>query len=202
MLLSRSTDGGEHWATATRFGLGAPAPQEAGAVIRASPQIPSFAVDSAGTLYGAWQDSRFAHGARNDILFVRSTDGGTHWSRPRRLEPSGSAGALIPTIGADGRGRLAVLYLALRGKSSSLVSGYHVAVSADGGRHFTDHALARPFAVRDAPQLTSSPLVPGGYFLGDYMGVAPLGTGGFGLLFVLASGAEANRTDVFYRRVR
>jgi len=74
-------------------------------------------------------------------------------------------------------------------------------VSADGGEHFTSTALSPPFAITDAPQLTSSPLVPGGYFLGDYMGVAPLGGAGFGMVFVPATGDEANKTDVFYRRV-
>jgi hypothetical protein len=201
MLLSRSVDGGEHWTAPKRFGEGAPAAQERAVVIRASPQIPSFAVDSAGTLYGVWQDSRFSQGRRNDILFVRSTDGGAHLSPPRRIEPSGPAGGLIPTIAAAGDGGLAVLYLALRSESSSMEVRYRLAVSADGGRHFTGHAVGRPFPVAHAPRLTGSPLVPGGYFLGDYMGVASAGDGSFGLLFVLASGDEADRTDVFYRRV-
>jgi hypothetical protein len=197
MMIARSDDGGEHWTAARRFGEGSPAPQEPEAIIRASPQIPSFAIDAAGTLFGAWQDSRFSHGARNDIVFTRSTDQGGRWSSPRRI----AAGGLIPTVGAAGRGRVAVQYLALNGESSSLEGRYRAVVSTDDGDHFTSSALSRPFPVTEAPQLTSSPLVPGGYFLGDYMGVAPLGKDGFGMVFVPATGDEANKTDVLYRRV-
>ena len=55
------------------------------------------------------------------------------------------------------------------------------------------------FAVTDAPRLTPSPLVPGGYFVGDYMGVAPIAADRFGAVFVSASGASADPTNVFYR---
>jgi hypothetical protein len=176
MMISRSEDGGRNWTAARRFAAGTPAPQAPEGIIRASPQIPSFAIDAAGTLYGAWQDSRFSLGARNDIVFTRSTDQGAHWSSPRRIEPSGPAGALIPTVGASGAQRVAVQYLALSGDSPRLEARYRAVVSADGREHFTSTALSTPFAITDAPQLTSSPLVPGGYFLGDYMGVAPSAT--------------------------
>ena len=201
MMIARSDDGGGHWTTARRFGEGSPAPQPADAIIRASPQIPSFAIDSAGTLYGAWQDSRFSGGARNAILFTRSEDGGEHWSSPERISGAGEAGALIPTIGAAGTGHVAAQYLALHGTSSKLEGRYRVVVSADGGEHFAARDLSAPFRVRDAPRLTSSTLVPGGYFLGDYMGVAPLGDESFGMVFVEATGGGAKKTDVFYRRV-
>jgi hypothetical protein len=201
MMISRSEDGGRNWTAARRFAAGTPAPQAPEGIIRASPQIPSFAIDAAGTLYGAWQDSRFSLGARNDIVFTRSTDQGAHWSSPRRIEPSGPAGALIPTVGASGAQRVAVQYLALSGDSPRLEARYRAVVSADGGEHFTSTALSTPFAITDAPQLTSSPLVPGGYFLGDYMGVAPLGNAGFGMAFVPATGDDVNKTDVLYRRV-
>jgi hypothetical protein len=197
MMISRSEDGGRHWTATRRFAEGTPAPQAPEAIIRASPQIPSFAIDAAGTLYGAWQDSRFSLGARNDIVFTRSTDHAAHWTRPRRI----ATGGLIPTVGAAGRGRVAVQYLALSGETQTLDARYRAVVSADGGEHFTSTAVSRPFPVTEAPQLTSSPLVPGGYFLGDYMGVAPLGEAGFGMVFVPASGDEANKTDVLYRRV-
>jgi hypothetical protein len=54
------------------------------------------------------------------------------------------------------------------------------------------------FSVADAPELTPSLLVPGGYFLGDYLGIAPLGKARFGALFVTATGAGDGETDVFY----
>src|SRR5262249_52384225 len=62
MLLSRSGDGGVHWSRPRRFETGNTARQ--GVVVRSSPQVPSFAVDGRGVLYGVWQDSRFSHGRR------------------------------------------------------------------------------------------------------------------------------------------
>jgi hypothetical protein len=148
-------------------------------------------------LYAVWQDSRFSHGARDEVLFTRSVDGGSLWSRARRASIASTAGAMIPTVGALGRGQLGILYLQLDG-GPNLRGRYRLAISNDGGRHFRDAIVSRTFAVADAPDLTPSPLVPGGYFLGDYMGVAPLDEERFGALYVAATGQRDNKTDVFY----
>lgn len=195
MLLSRSDDGGAHWSKPRRFETGNTAPQQ-GVVVRASPQVPSFAVDGRGVLYGVWQDSRFSNGRQDEVLFVASRDGGAHWSRPRRIgRPAGAA--LLPTVAAQGRGRLAVLYLQLA-DDASLRTRYRLALSRDGGSHFTDTPVSKPFAITDAPNLTAAPLVPGGYFVGDYMGLVGLGSRGFGAVYVAVNGSPRNPTDVFY----
>ena len=94
-------------------------------------------------------------------------------------------------VAARGNGSIAVLYLELGAR-------YRLARSADGGRHFTDTAVSPDFAITDAPDITSSPLVPGGYFVGDYMGAAPLAGGGFGAVFVTARPGTTDITDVYY----
>jgi hypothetical protein len=195
-LVSRSDDGGRHWTAARRFAAGAPAASHGGPVIRSSPQVPSFAIDARGALYAVWQDARLSHGAREDILLTRSTDGGRHWSTPKRVSRLSSGAAIIPTIAARGNGSLAVLYLALDGDGAG--GRYRIARSSDGGRHVTDAAVSSGFAITDAPNITPSPLVPGGYFVGDYMGAAPLAGGGFGALYVVARAGTTNTTDVLY----
>jgi len=196
MLLSRSADGGAHWSKPRRFESGNTAPQQAGVVVRASPQVPSFAVDGRGVLYGVWQDSRFSNGGQDEVLFVTSRDGGAHWSGPRRIgRPAGAA--LLPTVAAQGRGRVAVLYLQLA-DDASLRARYRLALSRDGGGHFTDTAVSEPFAITDAPNLTGGRLTPGGYFVGDYMGLVGLGVRGFGAVYVAVTGSPRNPTDVFY----
>ncbi len=194
-LVSRSDDGGRHWTAARRFATGAPAERHGGPVIRSSPQVPSFAIDGRGTLYAVWQDARLSHGAYEDILLTRSTDGGRHWSAPKRVSRLSSGGAIIPTVAASGNGSLAVLYLAL---DANAVGRYRIARSSDGGSHVTDAAASGAFAITDAPNITPSPLVPGGYFVGDYMGAAPLAGGGFGAVFVVARPGTTNATDVYY----
>jgi hypothetical protein len=188
-FVSRSTDGGRHWGSARRFATGTPAAHRSGPVIRTSPQVPSFAIDGRGALYAAWQDARLSRGAHEDILLTRSTDGGRHWSTPRRVSRGNTS--IIPVIAARGNGSIVVLYLELGAR-------YRLARSADGGRHVTDSAVSPDFAITDAPDITPSPLVPGGYFVGDYMGAAPLVRGGFGAVFVTARAGTTDITDVYY----
>lgn len=188
-LVSRSTDGGRHWSAARRFATGTPAAHRSGPVIRTSPQVPSFAADARGTLFAVWQDARPSSGVHEDILLTRSSDGGRHWSTPRRV--SRGKAAIIPVVAARGNGSIAVLYLELGAR-------YRLARSSDGGRHFSDSAVSPDFAITDAPNITPSPLVPGGYFVGDYMGAAPLAGGGFGAVFVTARAGTTDTTDVYY----
>ena len=201
MMVARSDDGGGHWSTVRRFAAAYTAPQPRGRIIRSSPQVPSFAVDGTGAVYAVWQDSRFSHGARDEVLFTSSTDGGARWSKPRKISVRSAGGAIIPTLAAAAHGHLAVLYLQLEGGPGSRAR-YRLATSRDGGKHFSDIVVSTTFAVTDAPDLRPSPLVPGGYFVGDYMGVAELGTKGAGALYVVATGEADNRTDVFYAKLK
>ena len=193
-LVSRSDDGGRHWTAARRFATGAPAERHGGPVIRSSPQVPSFAIDGGGALYAVWQDARLSRGADEDILLTRSTDGGRHWSAPKRVSRlSTAARSSRPSL--QRKGSLAILYLALDANADGR---YRLARSSDGGRHVADTAASGAFAITDAPNITPSPLVPGGYFVGDYMGVTPLARSGFGAVFVVARPGTTNATDVYY----
>jgi hypothetical protein len=158
--------------------------------------VPSFAVDGRGRLYAVWQDARLTGGSREEILLTRSSDGGRHWSAPARISRLSSGRSIIPVIAARGDGSIAVLYLALDAGGTG--GRYRVARSADGGRHVTDGAVSTGFAISDAPDITPFPLVPGGHFVGDYMGIAPLAGSGFGAVFVVAHPGATASTDVYY----
>jgi len=199
MLIAQSGDGGVTWSKARRFGTGNPAAGRGGPVIRSSPQVPSFAIDARGVLYAAWQDARFHAGAREDVVLTRSSDGGKRWTPVRRISAASGAGAIIPTLAARGNGVLAALYLQL--ESGGTEARYRVSTSSGGGRRFHDSVISPTFVVTDAPRLTPSPLVPGGYFLGDYMGIAPTGGRAFATAFVMANAAGGNKTDVFFAPV-
>jgi hypothetical protein len=200
MMITRSDDGGEHWTKPRTFAAAYASSQPRGQIIRSSPQVPSFAIDGSGTIYAVWQDGRFADGAHDEVLFTRSSDGGGHWTKPAPLAPTRGR-SVIPAIAAGAPGSIAVLYLQV-GSDRALTSRYRLAVSGDGGRHFRDRPVSGDFAVSGAPDLTASPLVPGGYFLGDYMGLAPLPRGAFGIVYVKTTGDAADRTDAFYVRER
>ena len=88
-----------------------------------------------------------------------------------------------------------MLYLALGANAAGATAWPR---SSDGGPPRHRHRRLRRFAITDAPNITPSPLVPGGYFVGDYMGVAPLAGGGFGAVFVVARPGTTNATDVYY----
>jgi hypothetical protein len=197
MMIMSSDDRGAHWSRSRSFGIGHPAPQRDRPLIRSSPQVPSFGIDRRGALYAVWQDSRFSHSARDEVLFTTSSDGGMRWTTPRKVSAPSSAGAIIPTVAASANGLVGILYLQLD-RGAGLRARYRLAISIDRGRHFRDETVSPTFSVADAPVLTPSLLVPGGYFLGDYMGIAPLGTTRFGALFITASGAGDSETDVFY----
>jgi len=197
MLIARSADGGRHWSKAASFAIGRPAARQGGAFIRSSPQVPSFAIDARGAIYGVWEDARFGAGDRTGVLFTRSLDGGFDWSRPRRIDRNSTGGAVLPVVAAQRTGTVAVLYLQLD-RPDGTAARYRLATSIDGGAHFRDQIASPEFSIQNAPLLTPSPLVPGGYFLGDYMGLTPLTAGQFGTAFVTARAASDNKTDIFY----
>src|SRR5204863_1153912 len=55
---------------------------------RAPEGLPAATADpKSGTMYIVWDDSRFRTDGTNDILISASTDGGTTWSPPGRVNP-------------------------------------------------------------------------------------------------------------------
>ena len=164
--------------------------------------MPSFAVDPrSGRLYAVWADNRFGASSHVDhVVLSSSNPGGRRWSAPRRLDPPSAALGLIPSVAVGADGSVAVTYFTVAPKASRVT--YWAARSHDAGRTFTRSEVGEEFSLADAPFLTGIPaiLVPGGLFLGDYMGLASSGTT-FLALYVRTTAAPANPTDVFLARI-
>jgi hypothetical protein len=103
----------------------------------------TVATDRAGNVYFTWSNSK------NSYLDV-STDGGAHWTRPRKLNPAGTA-AVYPTVAAGRTGRVDVAWYGTNragdsndpkkmGKPNAKGSApwtVQLARSTDGGSSFT-----------------------------------------------------------------
>ena len=115
----------------------------------------------------------------------------------RRVEGADVA-TILPAIAAGGNGCVAILYLQLGSPDVLRGARYRTVVSTDGGRTFTGGSLGTSFDLSRAPRIKGDVLVPSGYFVGDYLGLAPLGGSRFGAAFVVTTAARANPTVLLY----
>jgi Neuraminidase (sialidase) len=154
LWMTLSTDGGRTF-TAPRLAMDMQSLPVPG--LRTGDTVPAFAVAADGTLYATWQDVRFSHGKRTDVLVTSSHDEGQTWSTPRKANdtPAGAQDAFTPAIAVDARGRVGILYYDLRDDTSTKDGAFMTAewltTSTDGGRTWSasqrvtptfDHAAA------------------------------------------------------------
>lgn len=161
--------------------------------------IPSVAVDEAGTLYAVWFDCRSRPScAANDIVLARSPGPGV-WTEPQPIPLSSATGAadfVLPAIAVQPQTRGAKAHLALAyhslsahdctGAGCELVAG--LATSPDGGRNWQSATVGDPMAL-DWLAPTSI-----GRMVGDY--VAALFVPGRAVgIFSLARPPQSGRFD-------
>ncbi|WP_051795881.1 sialidase family protein [Streptomyces sp. NRRL S-87] len=194
-----STDAGETWSTPVTVARDTSVPEvdpnDPTKLLRAASTLPSPAVDPrTGTLYMAYEGSDFSAGSFDAVQLVRSTDGGRTWGSPELISPEGVP-AFSPSIAVDERGTVALTYYDLRflqpGDTTTLPTAYQLATLPHGNlRRRTERRISRVFDWLQAP-------FAGGYFLGDYQGLAADGRGVRAVLTQTHSGAPQNRTDVY-----
>lgn len=199
MAYVKSEDGGTTWSSikiiAALKSVGVTDPNT-GATIRTGDIIPEPAIDPAtGKLYIVWQDSRFNGGQYDEVVISSSTDGGTTWTAPIRVNtPTGTA-AFTPSIKINSAGKIGVTYYDFRnlqtGNTTTLPTDYWFISSNNGGTSFTgEQHLAGSFDMLAAPYAS-------GYFVGDYEGLTSIGTT-FQAFFVATNSSNAgNPTDVY-----
>jgi hypothetical protein len=194
--LIRSTDRGATWTStpiriADMRGIGARDP-DTGTVIRDGAIIPQMAVAPNGTAYTVWQDARFSNGARDGIALARSTDAGLTWSAPVQVNSVPAAVAFTPSIHVRADGTIGVTYFDLRSNTSDPLTLPTEAILArsSNGTTWRENSITGSFNLANAPAL------PGGLFLGDYMGLSS-SNGFFVPVYVRTNATTANRTDVY-----
>jgi hypothetical protein len=103
IYFAKSADGGQTWGANVKVNDGS----------SADVNWPNLAMDSSGTLYLVWGDSR---NGSDDIYFAKSTNGGTTWSANTKVsDDSGSVNAWSPSLVVDSSDNLYVTWTDNRG---------------------------------------------------------------------------------------
>jgi hypothetical protein len=195
--VQRSADKGRTWSEPVlvdRMRSLATVDPRDGALVRDGNLLLDVAVDPrAGSddVYLVWQDARFTGDRRNQIALSRSSDGGRTWSRPTRVSQNLATQAFTPSVAVDADGNVGVTYYDFSfdtAASAALATDHWFTRSQDGGRTWSlpERVTGHSFDMRMAPNA-------GGYFLGDYIGLAADGPR-FTPLFPVSLD-DANPTD-------
>lgn len=97
------------------------------------PKYPSLAVSPKGEVFVGWQDAR---NGDFDVLLRRSSDGGSTWKGPFRVndDPLGNGRyQYLPTVSASIEGRVDVVYYDRRDDPRNILTGAYFATSFNGG---------------------------------------------------------------------
>ena len=195
----KSTDDGETWtkpqiiADLRTVSVTDPVTGEA---VRTGDIIPEPAIDPVtGQLYVVWQDSRFNGGQFDEIALSTSTDGGTTWSAPVRVNTPTGRPAFTPAIHVNSASVVGVTYYDFRDltddNTTTLPTNYWFTSSANSGVSFGGEThLGGPFDMKTAPNAR-------GFFVGDYQGLDTALTTFLPFFIQTNTGDLSNRTDVF-----
>ncbi len=204
MRIVRSTDKGVTWSapvTVSDLQTVGTVDPDSGIGIRDGSGIGSIAVGKNGVLAVAWQDARFSGGARDEIAFALSHDGGLTWTTPACISCAAPLSlpvfdphlaALIPSVAIRDDGTIGVTYFDFYENTpdpATLPTSTWIVTSKDNGATWTLRRAAPNFDYARAA------LAGGRYFLGDYASMASAGS--TFLSFVPQTTDDpANRSDI------
>jgi len=178
-----------------------------------SNEFPSLAV-KAGVVYIAWNDgdnqvpdalTLFTSGGLTasygftDVKFSKSTDGGTTWSAPLRVNtnPAPSVTDHFEPAVAVGSGRVAICFYDRRNDPSNFLIDRYCANSTNGGASFTNTRIT----TQSFPSVTAQDFVLAPTYMGDYDPLTKdwlgLHTGFIGSYATNAPGYPAVKTKPF-----
>jgi len=126
-----------------------------------------------GQLYVVWQDARFNGGTQDEVLISTSSDHGATWSPPARVNDHTGQPAYDPNVTVTSSGQVAVSYL--QWTTTSVRGNEPTQVLLKRSTSAGSSAVAPAFGAATAVDQTFNDLAApyaGGYFLGDYQGLA------------------------------
>jgi hypothetical protein len=196
MRVMRSTDQGRTWSAPATIGVftdTAPLDPDQGTGLRLTGQGVAAATGPDGYAYAAWFEDLPGGAAR--IYVSRSNDGGRSWSQG--APAVSQAAPLLPPVMAVARdGTVGMLWYDFRHHAGGgpLATDVWLTTSRDHGATWSEAHVAGPFDMRAAPRTS------GGYFVGDYQGLAGL-RAGFAMAFAQAAPtAGAGPAAIFFSR--
>jgi hypothetical protein len=180
LAVSRSTDGGATWATSYVIQTSA---ADGATLFNDKEWIGADRADP-NVAYVTWTQFRYNNAGRylsSPIVISKTTDGGAHWSAPRRISSyTRSQGSVVQV---DGAGAVHVTFETFAGGRDAVA----YAVSRDGGATFQTRILA---VINDIP----SPLPGAAFRTNSFPALAVDGPG----LHVVWSNWNGSNADVLY----
>jgi hypothetical protein len=196
----KSTDGGLTWsaprAITTVGSVGVFDPNN-GEYLRTGDSLFSLAINPlTGRLYVAWQSSQFSAGQYDEALLITSGDHGRTWTSPKVVSTRYGGPAFLPTIAVNSAGTVGLSWYDFRHDNPETVplttDVWFRTVSTVGTKVGVEQHLTGPFNFVAAPDA-------GGRFVGDYEGMAAVGSR-FRPFYVVTNcltSCPVNRTDVY-----
>ena len=179
-----------------------------GAPVRTGDILPEVAADprrGSEALHIVWQDIRFTLAAplpyfNDQIVISSSADGGLSWSDARRVSENKLTQAFTGSVEVDERGAIGVSYYDFTADDPAggpLETDYWFTTARNADSRFSPRTqlTRRPFDMRTAPDA-------GGFFVGDYEGLATAGRLFHNVFVTARDGNLNNRTDVFSTSLR
>ncbi len=199
LRIIRSSDRGETWSAPSTIidfrGIGTVDP-ETNVAVRDGFGLPSIAAGANRSLHLVWQDARFSNGVIDAVVYLRSDDGGSTWTAPRRINNRPDVRAFTPIVNVRADGVVGVAYHDFRENTASqqtLLTVTRLTTSTDGVAWYESE-------IDGAFNLNTAPFARG-YFLGDYFGLTSR-KGAFEAFFVRTTGsAPDNRNEAVFASV-
>ncbi len=195
----KSTNHGDTWSTPkaiTPVGAVGVADPSSGAYLRTGDSLFSAAVSPiTGRLYLAWQSGALNGGQYDESLLVTSGNAGRSWSAPTVVSTGTGGPAFLPTISVSTPGLAGLTWYDFRNDDPATAplttDVWFRTVDATGTKVSREKHLTGPFNFVAAPDA-------GGRFLGDYQGMATIGSR-FHPFFAITNcrvSCASNRTDI------